>query len=122
MATLLDLSVYKEETADIRMTDGRLLHLRKPSQRLVIEMLQLGRLTEEMQPEAIADALDRVTAEILNNNADGIPIRRESVEALTLDMKLAIVNAYSEFATRLQGNPTTSSPENRTRRPRPRRS
>lgn len=116
MSVLLDLSVYQEETADIRMMDGQLLHLKKPSQKMVIDMLQLGTLSPELNGTEIQRALNLVLLEILNNNADGLTFGEETAEALTLDMKLAIVSAYSEFATKLQSNPTTSSRGGRTKK------
>lgn len=113
MSEILDLRAYVEETADVRMTDGTLLRLRKPSQRMVIHLMQLKDLDEKTPAEDTIERLNGVTLEILNNNADGLAFGQESAEALTLDMKLMLVSAYADFATRLQANPTVSSPSGR---------
>ena len=39
MSNILDLSVFKEETLDITMPDGKVIHITKPTQQMVIRML-----------------------------------------------------------------------------------
>lgn len=107
---ILDLSAFRDETADIRMADGNVLHLKKPTEALVIELLQLRYVDGASMSVELLTALNRVCTAILNNNADGVAFTREAVAALQLDQKAAVVQAYTDFATRLQANPTTSSP------------
>lgn len=109
---ILDLSVYNDETADIRLKDGAVIHLRKPTEALVIELLQLRNIDAGSMSVELLDALNRVCGAILNNNADGVRFERDAVAALQLDMKTSIVQAYTDFATRLQSNPTISRPSN----------
>ena len=56
MAKILDLSVYNDETLDITMLDGSVLHIKKPTQALVIRMVELSQL-QENQPEKVLDGL-----------------------------------------------------------------
>ena len=114
MGEILDLRAYMEETADIRMTDGRLLRLKKPSQRMVIHMMAMKDLDDNATGEETLDSLNGVVLEILNNNADGLTFDAHNVETLTLDMKLMLVSAYADFATKLQQNPTAASPLSQT--------
>lgn len=106
MGKILDLSVFTEETLDIKTVDGKLLHIPKPSQRMVIEMMKFREIDENTAPEEIAAALDRMASLILNSNREGVRFDGSSVAALSTDAKTAILTAYSEFATRLQANPT----------------
>ena len=107
---ILDLSAYAEETADIRLADGNILHLAKPTEALVIELLKLRDVDASSDGVALLDALNRVTLAVLNNNCDGVTFDRDGVARLPMDQKCAIIGAYTDFATRLQANPTTASP------------
>lgn len=107
MGIILDLSAFSEETADIRMANGRVLHLKKPTQRLVIHMLQLRQVDEHSAPLEIMGALDRIAMEILNNNADGVTFGMDVVSEMETDAKTGILQAYSDWATQLQANPTS---------------
>ena len=106
---ILDLSIFDEETLDVKMVDGTIVHLKKPTQSLVIAMIRLRELSESTQPEEALAALNGITLKIMNNNADGIVFTPESVAELKLGVKNAILSAYSEFTLEFQKNPTYSS-------------
>ena len=109
MGKILDLAAFSEETLDIRMDDGRVIHLRKPTQALAIAMLQLRHLNDDTPPEAALAMQNNVVQKIMNHNADGIVFSMESIATLTLPVKNAIVSGYAGFAQELVENPTTSS-------------
>ena len=110
MAQILDLSAWQEETADIRMQNGTVLHLRKPTQLNVVHILGMRNINTETPAPEIMRAIDNCAFEILNNNADGVRFTRENVAALDAMLKTRIISAYSEWAVELQSNPTTPSP------------
>lgn len=122
MSRILDLSAFAEETADIAMADGNVLHLKKPTELMVIHLLQLKDVDENDDPLTILGTLNRITMEILNCNTDGVTFDLKTVSAMNTDQKSAIVRAYSEWANELRSNPTTSSPRSPQRREKPRRS
>lgn len=103
---ILDLSVFKEETLDIKMMDGQVLHVRKPSQRMVIEILKLRDLDEHSAPEEIIGAVNKMVWTILNDNTEDVHFAPYVVENMSLEIKQAILNGYTEFTTKLQQNPT----------------
>lgn len=109
MANILDLTAYQEETADIRLTDGAVLHLKKPTEKLVIHLLRLRDINEDSEPVLILAALNSITLEILNCNTDGLTFTMEGVSQMATDAKVRICKAYSDWAVELQSNPTTSS-------------
>lgn len=109
MREILDLSVFAEETLDIRMADGKMLHLRKPTQALAIAMVHLRNLKDDTPPESALAAQNAVVTKIMNHNADGLAFTPASVEALTLPVKNAILSGYAEFAQELTANPSSSS-------------
>lgn len=122
MGKILDLSVFDEETLDLKTAEGRIIHLKKPTQALAIAMLQLRGLSDKTAPEAALAIQNSVVLKIMNNNADGIVFTPESVAALTLQVKNGIVKEYADFASELQANPTISSPQSREKPRKARRS
>lgn len=116
MSRILDLSAFSEETLDVRTDDGKVIHLRKPTQSMAIAMLQLRHLKDDTPPEAALAMQNSVVHKILNHNADGIAFSAESVAALTLPVKNAIISGYAAFAQELVENPTTSSLQSRAKK------
>lgn len=106
MGKILDLSVFQEETLDIKTADGRLLHIPKPSQRLVIELMKFREIDDDTPAEEIVAELNRMAGLILNSNREGVKFDSANIAALSADAKTAILTAFSGFATRLQSNPT----------------
>ena len=109
MSRILDLSVYKQETLDITMPDGALLHIRKPTQAMLIKMLNMRGVDENAPSERIAGVIDDFVLGVLNSNTDGRTFAQKDMGSLTLEMKTAIIDAYSAFAYELQSNPTSAS-------------
>ncbi len=122
MGKILDLSVFDEETLDLKTADGRVIHLKKPTQALAIAMLQLRNLSDKTAPEAALAMQNGVVLRIMNNNADGIAFTPESIANMTLAAKNGIVKGYADFAADLQANPTISSPQSPEKPRRARRS
>lgn len=109
MSRVLDLSVYRQETLDITMPDGAIVHICKPTQAMLIKMLNMRDVDENAPSERIAGAIDGFVLAVLNSNIDGRTFAQKDADALTLEMKTAIIDAYSAFAYELQSNPTSAS-------------
>lgn len=122
MGKILDLSVFDEETLDLRTAEGKVIHLKKPTQGIAIAMLQLRHLSESTAPEAALAIQNSVVLKIMNNNADGIAFTPESIAAMTLATKNGIVSGYADFAAELQANPISSLPRSPEKKRKARRS
>ncbi len=109
MGKILDLSIFKEDTLDIRLLDGTLLHISKPTQRMVIEMLKLKNISDDTTAEQLAATMDTLVLGILNSNRDGRNYNLRFVMDMQLRLKHAIINAYAEYITGVQANPNSSS-------------
>ena len=109
MSRVLDLSVYRQETLDITMPDGVIVHIRKPTQAMLIKMLNMRDVDENAPSERIAGVIDDFVLGVLNSNTDGRTFAQKDMGSLTLEMKTAIIDAYSAFAYELQSNPTSAS-------------
>lgn len=106
MKNVLDLSVFTAITLDIKLPDGRLLKLTKPTQRLVIKLMALKSL-DASDSKAIMTALDDMALDILNSNDTGTVFDMVFVNTLNTAMKSALVQAYSEFIMQVQSNPNS---------------
>ncbi len=102
---ILDLTVFKKETLDIKMMDGQVLHIRKPSQNMVIEIIKFRDINMNAGAEKIVAASDSLVLMILNDNTDGVTMDAKSVAALDYEIKVAILEGYAAFVNKVQSNP-----------------
>ena len=102
---ILDLTVFKRETLDITMMDGQKIHVKKPSQNMVIEIIKFRDINAKTAPEKAVAAVDDFVTMVLNDNTDGIKFARESVAKIDLDIKLEIIKAYTSFMVKVQSDP-----------------
>lgn len=105
MGKILDLTVFVEETLDIKMPDGATLHIPKPSQAMVIKTLRLNKILAGKEPEEQLEALNGMVMDVLNSNNGGKRYELAYVADMSLGMKSAIINAYSAFIGELQSDP-----------------
>ncbi len=102
---ILDLTVYKDQTLDIKMVDGQVLHIRKPSQAMAVEVIKF-RETDMKDPLAVIKATNLLVWLILNTNDDLQKITKESVSNLSIEVQTQIIKAYVDFMANIQSNPT----------------
>lgn len=106
MAKMLDLSVFQEKTLDIKMLDGSLTKIKKPTQALVIEVMKLRNLNDNDDAANIVDAVSTLVYKILNSNTEEKKFAKDWIERnLDFNMCMAIVQAYGEFISEVQSDP-----------------
>ena len=88
------------------------MHIHKPTQAMLIKMLNMRDVDENAPSERIAGTIDGFVLAVLGSNIDGRTFTQKDMDALTLEMKTAIIDAYSAFAYELQANPTSASRTN----------
>jgi hypothetical protein len=103
---MLDLSVFQEKTLDIKLLDGSIIKIKKPTQALIIEVMKLRGINEQDDGVEIISTLSGLVHKILNSNNTGKTFTKEFIdETLDFNMCMAIVQAYGEFITEIQNNP-----------------
>lgn len=106
MAKMLDLSVFQEQTLDIKMLDGEVVQIKKPTQALVIEVMKLRNINTKDDGVEIISVLSDLVYKILNSNKEGKTFTKEFIDkTLDFNMCMAIVQAYGEFIMEIQNNP-----------------
>lgn len=105
MSKFLDLSVFEEQYLDVKLPDGRILKLCKPTQAIVINMMKFQNINESTDAAAVIDAVDEIALDILSTDKNGIVVTKETVEEMNLQMKLALIQEYGKFISEVQSNP-----------------
>lgn len=104
MGKMIDLSVFQEETLDMKMLDGRIVNIVKPTQKMVLELMNFQNLREE-EPEAQIAALSTIVCKVLNSNKNKIIFTEEEVGEFSFQILNAILTAYGEFVNGIASNP-----------------
>ena len=111
MSKILDLNVFVEETLDIKLPaigpdTGEVLHLEKPTQELVIKMMDFKSIRQNAKAEVIAERLNSMVRLILNTNNAGTAISADYVEkTLNVPMRTAIIAAYGAWISGIEQSP-----------------
>lgn len=92
---MLDLNTLKQETFDVKMLDGKIVHCKKPTQKMFLFFLDATNKIPEAKEAEIFKLIDDVIFMILNWNTDGREIKE--IDSIDIDMKMAIVNNYAKF-------------------------
>jgi len=104
MSKALDLSLFVNQTLDITMPDGDIIHVKKPTQNMIIKLMAFQNVEESKAFEA----LDELCLLILNANKEGKVFTKDWIDDnFDWTMKSAVVQAYSEFINELQANPNS---------------
>ena len=105
---MLDLSVLAQETLGIKLLDGEIVRIKKPSKGLLIELNKTDlKMAKETDFEKMVEMLEIITAKILSKNKNKKMFTAEKFEELDIDYSLQtqIFKAYLEFVTKYFKNP-----------------
>ncbi|KHD34421.1 hypothetical protein NL50_17235 [Clostridium acetobutylicum] len=127
MSEILDLSIYEEDTLDIKTPKGNVLHVKKPTEELAIKFIGYQTKAAGMSEDDIKDEetitklmnmLKNLVKSILNNNKDNIEITDEWLKENDINyaMEIAILNAFTKFMSEITSNPNCSAPQNQARK------
>lgn len=105
MSKVLDLTAFIEETLDVKMPNGDIISLKKPTERMVIAMLSLRDKADGADPKEQLKAISDMILLILNSNTNGKKFSEEDLDDLSIPMRTAIIRGYSNYITGLQSDP-----------------
>ena len=106
MANILDLSVFKEQTLDIKLLDGTQINIKKPNQEFMIKLL--GFKEEASKRSNSVDSLElmkELVLDVLNFNKNGRKFTAEDIADYDLVIQQAIIKAYTNFINEVMGKP-----------------
>lgn len=103
---ILDLNVFVQETLDIKLLDGSVIHILKPTREQVIKIANLQHLKQTAKAEVAFDRMDSLVLDILNSNDAETIFDRDYVEQqLNIRMRIAIITAYSAWIGEIEADP-----------------
>lgn len=107
---MLDLSVLKDKTYDIKLENGEMLHIKKPTQRLMKYVTEIHRLnvTDGLTEEDKVDKIFEFVVTIFNHNTDDKKFKKPQIEDM-FDISIAsyIVQDYLNFTTKILSDPNS---------------
>lgn len=106
MERILDLSLFTQETLDIKLPDGKMIRIDKPSREQVIKIAELKQLKESSKPAVVQDRLDSLVLDILNGNDAGEVYTRDYIDnTLNVRMRVAVITAYAAWIGDIESDP-----------------
>lgn len=104
MAKKLDLRVFQEEYFELTLLDGTVIHLRKPTQAIMLKLMEISTIDKKDAVGILAAFVD-VVATILGNNREGRKFAAEDIADYGFAMQKAIIETYTEFANEVMADP-----------------
>ena len=105
MSKVLDLTTFIEETLDVKMPNGDVISLKKPTEKMVIAMINMRDKAESKNPVEQMKSISEMILLILNSNTNGKKFGEEDLDDLSIPMRTAIIRSYSQYITGLQSDP-----------------
>ena len=101
---MLDLTTRtpSRKLYEIKMPDGKLLHLRLPTQSLLMKLMDMQLYLND--PTKALQAMNNLVIQILNRNTEGVTYTEDQIqEMLDLDTLVLIVQDYLTETTKTLG-------------------
>lgn len=90
---MIDLSKKTTELYKIKLEDGTILRLKKPTQLMLVQMVEMSQ-SKEKDFEIVIELFNLLTR-IFNRNVNGMTFTQEQIEEmLDLEIAMAIVQDY----------------------------
>lgn len=107
MGRIVDLSVFGRQTLEVKLPDGKtVLHLRKPSQEMVIAVIDYQHISPDAPAAEIMHRLDTMALLILRtNDVDMVITDAYVADELNTGMKVALAQAYAAWIGEVQSDP-----------------
>lgn len=103
---MLDLQAFQEKTFEVKLVDGTIINLRKPSQKLVIDIMAYEEKLKDKNIKVVIESFVGLMVDILNNNTDGRKFNKAYVEKyFSLDLGKIFLEAYIDFVQEIQADP-----------------
>ncbi|MBI6050340.1 hypothetical protein [Clostridium perfringens] len=105
---MLDLTVLVEKYFEIKMPNGEVVSIKKPTQKMALDLSNNKELIEAEENKDIEKVIkiinDRVMI-VLNHNKEGRVFKAEELTDLNLDIIKLIVEGYLQWVKDLNNNP-----------------
>lgn len=107
---ILDLNTFIDQYFELKMLDGEVLKLKKPSQAMLVRIMAYEQSMKkaEKNPQGVILALIDLLTDVLNNNANGREFEKKFVEdTFDINMAMAVLRAYMDFVQEVNSSPNS---------------
>lgn len=105
MGKYLDLTVYRDETFDLKIDENLTINIRKPSKRIMIDLMAIQNTDFKNADESMKAITDAISIILNNNTNDKKFVKSWIDENLNYYEMVAIFKAYSEFSNEIINQP-----------------
>ncbi|MGL5766018.1 MAG: hypothetical protein ACRCX8_10300 [Sarcina sp.] len=98
---MLDLTALEIKYLEVKMLDGNVINIKKPTQKMINFLVKMQGLEAEKQVEA----LDELVTMIVNNNKEGVAYIKKDISAYEMEIKEAIITTFAKFSKEIMANP-----------------
>lgn len=104
---ILDLQSFQQRTHEVRLFDGEVIRLTKPSQKLVIDILAYEeKMKASNNTRDVLDSFASLIVDILNTNQEGRKFTRAYVDKyFNFEIGMVFVESYIEFVQDINSDP-----------------
>lgn len=105
---MLDLTVLVEKYFEIKMPNGEVVSIKKPTQKMALDLSnnkELIEAEENKDIEKVIKIINNRVMIVLNHNKEGRVFKAEELTDLNLDIIKLIVEGYLQWVKDLNNNP-----------------
>ena len=107
LAQILEKSSLQAAVHEVVLFDGSVIHLMKPSQAMVVELMGLEQGLGDRSPAEMLAVYNSLLLRILNHNREGRSFSQDYLEAhfTCFEVGQALLQDYMEFVQEVQSDP-----------------
>lgn len=107
LSQILAQSSVQAATHEVILFDGNSIHLMKPTQSMVLELMGLEQDVQNKQPEKVMELYNSVLLRILNHNREGRRFNEGYLNKYftSMEIGMALIGDYMEFIQGVQSAP-----------------
>ncbi|SHJ64788.1 hypothetical protein SAMN02745248_00579 [Hathewaya proteolytica DSM 3090] len=102
---VLDLTVFNQETFDIKFSETETLHIKKADEELAIKLVAYSMDSADTDIKDVINNVNILIKEILNHNTDNKKFTKADIDKMQFNVKIEILRQYTEFIYNIQNNP-----------------
>ena len=104
---MLDLQAFQQRTYEVKLFDGEIIKLTKPSQKLVIDIIAYEeKMKDKSNIRNILDSFVSLIVDILNTNLEGRKFTRAYVEKyFSFELGMVFLEGYINFVQDINSDP-----------------
>lgn len=104
---MIDISKLNDKTFDVKLTDGRVLNIRKPNKEIFNDTMKVANLvdSDDKAEGKIVNAVYDFLTKVFNRNKNHIGLTKEELEEeLDFVNAMIVIKAYQEFVSEVIQN------------------